>query len=505
MARKSNWSTRAGLGNKGSTGVVSRRPGLENQPPTLALSATRLLLIFVLIAAVSRFLYVGQRSLSHHEISSLMFVRLDWHSFWRLVWQGDGNMIFYHLLLRFWLLLGYTQIVGRALSVLAGVATVPSMYVLGKRLFGRRTGLVAAFVLAVSPSHILASQWIRAYSLELLLIVLSILFFVRAVEEGGPRTWIVYALMASLAVYCHWYAVLIIVAQWLAILFLPRTRIPWKPLSATALLVAALLGPAIYYVVRHNVGHFDWIERPRLIELYHLANFLAAAGGKIPGDVVLAFSLAALVTSAVLLKRSASGSPEGWHYALLFTCLLFPPVAAFLFSYYKPIFIHRYLIIVLPAFLLLVAAGVAAWRASWPRDIAVVVALGFCTLCIARAYAPEEDWAGAMNYLIASMKPGDTVLFSGQGRTPLRYYRLQTFGYEYGGPEVNIPPGPYHDIALPQFSATHPRVWLVIFPNSAHVPGTEAIEDALGPHYAVHSLKLFRAITVRFYANMGSP
>ena len=497
MARQSR-GRRADLDSKKSS--QSNKTAPEGQPPALSLSTTRLLTLVVLIAAVPRALYLGQKSLWLNEISSMMFARLSWPDFWHLVKQREGNMIFYYLLLREWLHLGYTQVVGRALSVIFGLASIPAMYALGNRLFSRRVGLTAAFILAVSPCHIQASQWIRSYSLELLLLVVSTLLFVRAVEEGRRKDWLLYALTVSLAVYCHSYAVLIIVAEFLSLAVRPRLRIPWKPAAGAALLIAVLLGPAIYYVLRHNVGQVNWVGAPRPIELYHWIDFLAAGGGKVVGDVVLAFCVAALATAAIVLKRVPWQSPESWRYSLLFICLLFPPIAAFLFSHYRPMFFYRGLIISLPAFLLLVAVGVCAWRSSWPRDIALVLAFGCCMIAIANTYAPEEDWAGAMHYLLASLQPDDTILFTGPGRTPFRYYRLQTYGSEQGGPMVNVPNGPYDDVARPNFGITHPRIWLVIFPSNLSDKNVGAIEDLLGREYAVHSLKLFKMITVRFYA-----
>lgn len=78
------------------------------------------------------------------------------------------------------LLGGWSQIFGlgpvalRWLSVAAGVAAVPLIYLVGYGLSGRRVGLAAAFLLAINPLHIYYSQEVRMYALVTLWSLLAI-------------------------------------------------------------------------------------------------------------------------------------------------------------------------------------------------------------------------------------------------------------------------------------------------------------------------------------------
>ena len=54
--------------------------------------------------------------------------------------------------------LGCTTASGGSLSVALGVATVCLVYELGRLLYGRRAGLVAALLLAVMPYHVVVSR-----------------------------------------------------------------------------------------------------------------------------------------------------------------------------------------------------------------------------------------------------------------------------------------------------------------------------------------------------------
>ena len=51
----------------------------------------------------------------------------------------------------------------RLLPVLLGVAGIAALYLAGKRLFSERAGLMAAFLLAISPFHVLQSQDLKEY------------------------------------------------------------------------------------------------------------------------------------------------------------------------------------------------------------------------------------------------------------------------------------------------------------------------------------------------------
>ena len=51
----------------------------------------------------------------------------------------------------------------------AGVLAVPTLYLAGKRTFGRNVGLLAALLLAVNPFHVFYSQEVRMYGLVALL------------------------------------------------------------------------------------------------------------------------------------------------------------------------------------------------------------------------------------------------------------------------------------------------------------------------------------------------
>lgn len=92
----------------------------------------------------------------------------------------------------------------RAPFVAAGVAGVVVMALLGRRLVGPATGLLAAGLLAVSPFHVELSQLARPYAFLVLAVGLSWLALVRALERGGIVDWLGFSAAAALAFYTHY-------------------------------------------------------------------------------------------------------------------------------------------------------------------------------------------------------------------------------------------------------------------------------------------------------------
>src|SRR5471030_1173670 len=117
------------------------------------------MIFFILIFSfVLRIISIGQ-SLWLDEATSAMTTRMSLSNFFTKFMPGDFHPPLYYLLLRLWtLFFGSSEVALRSLSVLFGVATVYVLYLLGKELIGKKTGIIAAILLATSGLHIYYSQ-----------------------------------------------------------------------------------------------------------------------------------------------------------------------------------------------------------------------------------------------------------------------------------------------------------------------------------------------------------
>src|SRR5437762_9547753 len=132
--------------------------------------------------AVLRFHILTAKSFWFDEGASVGIARLDWYNFVRILWRREANMTLYYLVLRGWLHFGSGEWFIRALSALLGLATIPAVYLLGRRMFCARAGLIAAALLSMNAFHVRYSQEARSYSLTVLLCVLSSLYFLKYLE-----------------------------------------------------------------------------------------------------------------------------------------------------------------------------------------------------------------------------------------------------------------------------------------------------------------------------------
>ncbi|MEA2373970.1 MAG: mannosyltransferase [Thermoleophilaceae bacterium] len=203
--------------------------------------------------------------------AALRFATLDLQSFWldegitvgRLLRNDFGGMLgqipaseqtppLYYVLAWLWTRPFGTGEVGvRSLSALVGSGTIPIAYALGRQLVSRRAGLVAAALTAFSPLLVWYSQEARSYALFVALSGLSLLLFLRAIEERRDREarsralW-QWAIAAALALATHWFAVFLLLPQaaWLLLRGAPP-RAARLAVGAWAAVGAALLPLAV--------------------------------------------------------------------------------------------------------------------------------------------------------------------------------------------------------------------------------------------------------------------
>ena len=121
---------------------VRGRPFAPSSPTTRIEGL--LLFLITSVAGVLRTVHLTARGFNFDEGFSVYLARTSAANFKGLVWHSELNMALYYGLLRLWAVLGHSEFVIRTLSILLATATVPVVYFVGKRLFGPRTGLIAA-------------------------------------------------------------------------------------------------------------------------------------------------------------------------------------------------------------------------------------------------------------------------------------------------------------------------------------------------------------------------
>jgi len=441
----------------------------------------------VLLACVLlRLLYLGQKSFWLDEMWSVGFARLPWRSLMSVIAHQEGpNMSLYYTLLHFWIGLGDGEAWVRLLSVLLGVATIPVFYVLGKRLCGSRTGLIASLLLAINGMHIWASQEARAYSLVAFLSTLSSLFFVSCVTRPMRANWLGYVATTALAIYGHMFAALVPISHWGSLMFLRRKGVPWKGLLNSTAMIGVLASPMGLFALGRARRDFPigWVPKPTWHSIYEIFHCFVGAcvGGTSGKSVVGAYFIICAVSlfAGVKLWRASRNSFETWRVGFLFTWFLLPIGLAFAVSIVTPIVVPQYLIICLPPFLLVAANGIQSIKPRFLAGAALAATMALSALVLRPYYQlrpRNQTWKTATDYLVLHTRPGDAALFfPAPGRLLYDYYRgryghdgsagnLDVVYPELGEDLVYMPP--VRGELLDYVTSHYHRVWIVLYPHS---------------------------------------
>lgn len=107
-------------------------------------------------------------------------------------------------------------LLGRLTMTLSGVLTIYLIYRLGREMFGAPTAVLAALLLALTPTHVLAGHYYRPDALVALLALASVYVAWRAYRNGRLVTYLTAGLLTGLTAAAKYNGGLVLVALWTA-------------------------------------------------------------------------------------------------------------------------------------------------------------------------------------------------------------------------------------------------------------------------------------------------
>jgi uncharacterized membrane protein len=360
----------------------------------------------------------------------------------------------------FALLWGWVRIFGsgplsvRMPSIILGALLVPILYFIGRDLYDRRTGIVAALFGAVSPQLVWYSQEARMYGLFMLLVTLSVWAQARALRSGSRPAWLAHGLLCAAMLWTQYFTVFVVLTQQVATLavFASRRRRREPVRSdlgswALAMLVCVVLTAPL---VPFAVHQFDvnqsagrgfgsptttarQVTQPGagLSAYVVLANLLWAVWGYHSTATMTA--LGALWPAGMLLALALLGRGRSRTTQLVLAVAIVPIAAMFAMGEQKRfLFDLRYFIGCVPLFVLAGARAVTSWSRS--RVGPVLLATGL-TATLAVGLADQQlngnnprryDFQPALTQIADVAGPGDEVVLAPQYLHPLvSYYEPQ--------------------------------------------------------------------------------
>ncbi len=291
--------------------------------------------------------------------------------------------------------LGDTPELVRLPSLIAGITTIPLIYLLGCRLVDRTTGTVAAALTACSPFMIFYSAEARGYALLMFIVALSTFTMLLATDTRRTRWWIAYACATCAAVYTHYTGVFVLGAQLAWLLWAhPEVRrtaswatlaaavgfLPWVPglvrdFQSWTLPILFFLQPFTPYAVRRSLEHWA-IGYPYIIN----RGVLDLPGSFALGLLAVAFLLALIGLGIGMVRPREEARPRRLAPRTVLVLLLATsvPVGAALFSAGGvQLFSVRGLAASWPGFALLLATFLCAAGPRLGRVAAALAVIAF--------------------------------------------------------------------------------------------------------------------------------
>ncbi len=471
-------------------------------------------LIIILIGGVLRFFDLDRKSLWTDEIASLR----DSESVTSAI--NGAQPPFYYLVLHLFRKLGTNEFIIRFPSVIFGVLTIALSYWIGKLFFGPKEGLVSASLLSVSTFHIYYSQEARMYALLAFLSLLSLFFFHKSLCEHKKSLWVGFILSTMLTLYTHYFGIFVLLTETVFFMFLliigrflarsksERTRVHVYKLQngLPALFILSIIILAVFFVP------FLLWRAPRRISTF-LPGAQNGSGSSVP-PLQLSFI-------SKIFSQFSGGSPFSYGSSLLYLFLFFflcgcvlsiknhkeklvlmlfwitLPIPLVFFAstrvdvYSEP----RYVISVLPIYLLVVSRGITSlpeYLLSFPmvktniKSVFPVISKrslrNHTTLCLAifllatiflglsitplLGYYEKEkaDWRAVATYLEAKSSADDVIVVEPT-------HLMEPFSYYFCNPKsVSVQKIGGNVSRLEKLYYRYDRVWFVTTGSRAGAP-----------------------------------
>ena len=499
---------------------TTERSGGSDVSPASSLRPSRewlyraLLLLFIALAFARGVYGLGSQSLWWDE--SLSLLRANYNlplvlsneivltDAVRQVITFDNHPPLYFLLLHFVVkLAGQSEFALRFPSLAFSVLTVPLLYAIGKHLFERRVGLLAALFGAISPLYLWYSHEARMYTMLTFWGLLSFYILLRILTSNVKRQTsnlqpptsnlqltILYVLSSAAMLATHYLSFLILLAELVVfLLFLPKAR--WQRIVIPVIGVVLIAAPILYYgfsiLPKGEMAGFRFIP---LLELLRDVSDSFSLGISVKAKQVLAvhwvFRCVLLIgagttawrsfrrptTSNLQLPTSNIQYPISNQPLAALIYLLVPTFSIYLLSYVRPAYMNiRHLIMVSPAFYLVLAVGLAAIKRKWPLVFASCLAL----MVAGSAHSTQQyfhnekytkdDHRAWGEYLKAHAQPGDVIVVD-----PPHTFQVYDYYADAGLPWTGLPrlASPEEDTisALEELVAEYDRIWLAL----SHTP-----------------------------------
>jgi mannosyltransferase len=369
------------------------------------------------------------------------------------------------------LLAGAGAFAMRLLPALVNLLGIPALYALGKRLGGRKVGLIAALFWAMHPLEIWHAQDVRNYGIWAGVSAVALWLGYRAVQHNRRTDWLLYAIGVAIAANIY-YDELFTLAAFALFVILTQCG-NWSLVRRTLIAQSlAVITAGLSFVIFQwslltrggyggTAGNFDGKLLPSFLTTLTL-------GKDLPPNILWLVILLALLAGIFIAWRH-----KREQALFLGLMAVVPLIILSILSLKIKIFAPHYILSAVPAYILIFAtligrlSDVSALPYRLGRVGAMVIGVGWLAgagytlnnYYNDPAYVKASNWPRATHFLHDYVKADDLVI---------QLAVDPAFGYYYDAPALDIalpsyPAQPAEEIVakLEEFTTDHRGIWLV--------------------------------------------
>jgi mannosyltransferase len=357
----------------------------------------------------------------------------------------------YEILLHFWMqIFGNTIVVARSLSFIFFLGTIPVLYLLAKETSNTRVALITITLFSLSPFIMWYSSEARMYTLFALVTTANNLFFMRFVKSAGKSSKTGFFVTAILGLFTHYFFIFLMVTQffylfWRAIvkpdyeigvkdmLQKPHRRslnLFWLYIALASGVMVFFIPWLVYFIRLGAAANTQpLIQAPTSYNFFlSFVNFLFGSQSQTVQSILISLWPVFVLGLFFVFTKREEQAGEGVIYFAFATFL--PVILIFLGSFFKPIFLTRYLILVTPTLFILIAWMFSGYHVKGSRIFFGILFSVMLVLLVYQNIATstplKENYAGVSAYLESHATPSDVIAVS----TPFTIYPIE---YTYQG------------------------------------------------------------------------
>jgi uncharacterized membrane protein len=317
-------------------------------------------------------------------------------------------------------------------AALFGVASIWALYKLACEVTTRQEALLASLLMTFSYHHIWFSQNARGYTALLFWTLLSSYFFIRGLQKGTAREWLLYAASAALGAYTHTTIIFLILGHFLSYLFIVfsgRYRSPaqrWRPFflgfcfaGLFTILLYSFAIPQYFGLLVEESTVSAW-KNP----LWTLLEFARGIQIGLGSSLLLLPALVVFGVGVVSYLRSRPIVVALLFLPVMICALLVVALGHHLWPRFF-FFAMGFGVLVAVRGTWVLGATAASWLGlgaslqKWAGALVTALMIVASALSIPMAYGPKQDYEGALAYIESNREPQDVVAILG----------LATFAY----------------------------------------------------------------------------